>query len=275
MPNSSDETNRHLATNRSLWDGWAEINSKAPSYRVEEFRRGASALKPIELEEVGDVRGKSLLHLQCHFGLDTLSWARLGATVTGVDFSGRAIETAKALAIECGLEAQFIQCDLFDLPNHLDQRFDIVITSYGVLCWLPDLAPWGKLVAHYLKPGGRFHIVEFHPMANAFDAHGDSGAVELMHPYFRQDRPLCFHEHGSYADPAADFHHDSYEWPHSISDILNSLIAAGLRIEHFNEFPYSITSCFAGMTETAPRQWRLAEHDGRLPLMFSLKAVKM
>ena len=274
MPNSNDDENRHLETNRSLWDGWAEINFKAPSYHVDEFRQGVSALKPIELAEVGDVKGKSLLHLQCHFGLDTLSWARLGAKVTGVDFSGRAIEQARSLARECQLKAEFIHCELLDLPDHLDSRFDIVFTSYGVLCWLPELENWAKLIAHFLKPGGRFHIVEFHPMANAFDAHGDSQTIELMHPYFRQDRALCFHEHGSYADPEADFHHDSYEWPHSLSDIINSLIDAGLRIEHFNEFPYSITPCFAGMTETAPREWRLAEHDGRLPLMFSLKAVK-
>lgn len=274
MPNPSDDTKRHLEVNRSLWDGWAEINFKAPSYRVEEFRRGASVLKPIELAEVGDVRKQSLLHLQCHFGLDSLSWTRLGARVTGVDFSARAIETAKALATECNLDARFIHSDLFDLPHHLDECFDIVFTSYGVLCWLPDLAPWGKLIAHFLKPGGRFHIVEFHPMANAFDAHGDSQTVELKHPYFRQDRPLCFAEHGSYADPSADFHHDSYEWPHSISEILNSLINAGLRIEHFNEFPYSITSCFAGMVQISDREWRLTEQHGRLPLMFSLKATK-
>ena len=262
-------------TNRSLWDGWAEINSRAASYRTDEFRAGKNKLHAIELEEVGDVRGKSLLHLQCHFGLDTLSWARLGATATGVDFSPKGIAIAEGLSKELNIPAEFICCDLYALPEHLDRQFDIVFTSYGVLCWLPDLAKWGQLIARYLKPGGRFHIVEFHPFLFTFDPPNSNGRMEPILSYFPTQQPQLWKEVGSYADRSADFRHDSYEWPHSIAEILNSLIGAGLRIEHFHEFPYSIDEILPGvMHEESGGRWRLIAHSGSVPLMFSLKAAK-
>ncbi len=267
--------NEYKRVNKSLWDGWTEINYRAPSYRTEEFKAGLSKLHPIELAEVGDVRGKTLLHLQCHFGLDTLSWARAGATVTGVDFSPKGIERAEALSRELDIPARFFCCDIYDLPDHLAEQFDVVFTSYGVLCWLPDIPRWGQIVARYLKPGGRFHIVEFHPMTNPFDPNNREGTMELALPYFHRVQPLRWVEKGSYADPDADFVHESYEWPYSIADVINSLIAAGLRIEYFNEFPDSISECFPGrMREDADGMWRLIEHPDSLPLMFSIKAVK-
>jgi len=265
----------HLETNRSLWNGWAEINYRAASYRTDEFRAGANKLHAIELEEVGDVRGNSLLHLQCHFGLDTLSWARLGAQVTGVDFSPKGIEIAKGLSSELNIPSDFICCDLYDLPNHLDKQFDIVFTSYGVLCWLPDLDTWGRLIARYLKPGGRFHLVEFHPFSYAFEPSRSGNQLIPILPYFAQPEPQLWEEQGSYADRTADFHHDSYAWPHSIADILNSLIRAGLRIEHFHEFPYCVDDFLPGfMHEGTDGWWRLNENAETLPLMFSLKVVK-
>lgn len=262
-------------TNRSLWDGWAEINSRAASYRTDDFRKGKNKLHAIELEEVGDVHGKTLLHLQCHFGLDTLSWARLGAEVTGVDFSPKGIAIAKSLSKELNISGEFICCDLYSLPEHLDRQFDIVFTSYGVLCWLPDLTGWGQLIARYLKPGGRFHIVEFHPIVFAFDPPRSGGRMEPVLSYFPTKEPQLWKEEGSYADRGADFRHDSYEWPHSVAEILNSLIAAGLRIEHFHEFPYSIDETLPGvMHEDSDGRWILNDHPDSVPLMFSLKAVK-
>lgn len=262
-------------TNRSLWDSWAEINSRAASYRTDEFRAGANKLHTIELEEVGDVRGKSLLHLQCHFGLDTLSWARLGAQVTGLDFSPKGIEIARGLSHELNIPADFICCDLYDLPSHLDKQFDIVFTSYGVLCWLPDLGAWARLIARYLKPGGRFHIAEFHPLVYAFDPERSEQRLEPILSYFSTETPQLWVEQGSYADRAADFRHDSYVWPHSVSEILNCLIGARLRVEHFNEFPYCVDNVLPGvMHEGTDGWWRLKENPESLPLLFSLKAVK-
>jgi SAM-dependent methyltransferase len=265
----------YVKTNQSLWDGWAEINFRAASYRTEEFRAGAIKLHAIEREEVGDVTGRTLLHLQCHFGLDTLSWARLGANVTGVDFSERGIAIARQLAEELHIPAEFICCDIYDLPRHLDARFDIVFTSWGVLGWLPDLAAWAQLVARYLKPAGRFHLVEFHPALNAFDPPRSEGRMVPILPYFPGPEPQRWEETGSYADRDADFRHDSYNWPHSIAEILNSLIRAGLRLEHFNEFPYCAAELIPGaMREAEDGWWHLNDHPGSLPLAFSLKAVK-
>src|SRR5512139_2419139 len=155
--------NEYQQANLALWNEWAEINVKSREYDVAGFLAGKSSLKSIELEELGEVAGKTLLHLQCHFGLDTLSWARRGAAVTGVDFSDKAVGLAQALAREAGLEARFICSDLYALPEVLSGQFDIVYTSYGVLCWLRDLEQWAELIAHFLKPGGVFYIADFHP----------------------------------------------------------------------------------------------------------------
>lgn len=267
---------RYRETNRSLWDGWAEINSRAASYRTEEFRAGRNKLHPIELEEVGEVSGKTLLHLQCHFGLDTLSWARLGATVTGVDFSPKGIAIAEGLGKELNIPAEFICCDLYALPEHLDRQFDIVFTSYGVLCWLPDLPQWGQLVARYLKPGGRFHIVEFHPFLYTFDPARSNGRMEPILPYFPTKEPQLWKEEGSYADRSADFRHDSYEWPHSLAEVINSLIRAGLRIDHFHEFAHCIDELLPGvMHEESDGRWVLSNHPDSVPLMFSIAATNL
>lgn len=266
---------RYRETNRELWDGWAEINHRAPSYRTAEFKAGASKLHPIELEEVGDVRGKSLLHLQCHFGLDTLSWARRGAIVTGVDFSPKGIGIARSLSQELGIPAEFICCDLYALPDHLDRQFDIVYTSYGVLCWLHDLEAWANLIVRYLKPGGRFHIVEFHPFLYAFEPEKTEQRLQPILSYFPIEEPQRWEERGSYADRGADFRHDSYIWPHSIAEILNSLITAGLRIDQFNEFAYCVDDFLPGLMQQGPDGWwRLNHHPDSMPLMFSLKATK-
>jgi SAM-dependent methyltransferase len=266
---------RYTETNRKLWDGWAEINHRAPSYRTAEFRVGGTKLHSIELDEVGVVRGKSLLHLQCHFGLDTLSWARLGATVTGVDFSRKGIEIAQGLSRELDIPAEFICCDLYDLSNHLDRQFDIVFTSYGALCWLPDLTKWAALIARHLNSGGSFHIVEFHPILYVFDPPQTNQRLEPILNYFPGQEPQLWHEEGSYADRSADFRHDSYIWQHSLAEIVNSLIHAGLRIEHVREFPYCVDEFLPGlMHEGADGWWRLSDHGDALPLMFSLKATK-
>src|SRR5690349_4103733 len=158
-----------FASNERLWDAWTKVHAEGEFYDVAGFREGGVRIRPYEIEALGDVTGKSLLHLQCHFGLDTLSWARLGATVTGVDFSEDAIAYARTLAAELDIPATFVCSDIYHLPEALDGQFDIVFTSYGVLSYLGDLGAWGQVIAHFLKPGGTFYIVEFHPFAESFE----------------------------------------------------------------------------------------------------------
>jgi SAM-dependent methyltransferase len=219
---------------------------------------------------VGDVAGKSLLHLQCHFGMDTLSWARLGAQVVGADFSDEAITFARALASEVNLPAAFVCSNVYDLPAALEGQFDIVYTSYGVLLWLPELDPWAAVVAHFLKPGGFFYIAEYHPLISMI---GDDGHT-FEYPYFHTPDPIKLRSTGSYAAPnAPGFSHTEYNWSHSLADVVNALIRAGLRLEFLHEFPYRPSSVYTpeklepGMTP--PGDWKV-----ELPHVFSLRAVR-
>lgn len=263
-----------MAANRRHWDEIVPIHAESDFYDVASFKAGESKLKPVELGELGDVRGKSLLHLQCHFGLDTLSLAREGAIVTGVDFSERAIETARALAEETSIEARFLVSDIYALPKALEGEFDIVFTSYGVLCWLPDIPRWAQVAAGFVKPGGTFYIVEFHPFASVFDDAQDVTGLHVRYPYFPSDEPLRFEVDGTYAASAKLERRVTYEWPHPISEVVSALIDAGLRIEFFHEFPFS-TYQFLPFTEVAAdKTVRLTKHDGCLPLLFSIKATR-
>ena len=267
--------NEHTAANRRHWDEVAALHAASEFYDLAGFKAGESKLKPVERDELGDVRGKSLLHLQCHFGLDTLSWAREGALVTGVDFSEPAIETAQALAAACGIKARFVLSDVYALPEQLGGHFDIVYTSYGVLFWLPDVRPWAQVVAHFLKPGGTFYIVEFHPFAGIFDHEPEQTDLRVRYPYFRTEEPLRFEEDGTYADRDAKIvHRLTYSWLHPLGDIVTALIDAGLRIEFLHEFPFMTEQMLPCMEATADGAWRLTKHDGSVPLLYSIKATK-
>jgi len=246
----------HFAANRELWDAWTRIHENSPMYDLESFRRGRCSLQPREVEEVGDVAGKRLLHLQCHFGQDTLSWARRGAVVTGVDFSPRAIDLARTLADDLALPATFVCAKVDDLADHLDGRFDVVFTSSGVLAWLPDLEAWARTIAHFLAPGGFFYIHEFHPAAFACDyAEGVTEPV-IRHPYFRTTEPLRFEESGSYGGPEPGVIRVSYEWPHSLGEVVGALLAVGLRLESLREHPDSIFPHLPFLTQGEDGLWR-------------------
>lgn len=261
----------YVEVNKSLWNAWAAINHKSAFYDVESFKAGASSLTPLEIGEVGDVEGKSLLHLQCHFGMDTLSWARRGARVTGVDFSEEAIELARSLSRETHIEADFICSDIYKLPQALGGNFDIVFTSYGVLGWLADLDGWAEIIARYLKPGGMFYIVEFHPVLLILDEETGSS---FKYPYFPSAEPLLVIEKGSYADQQVDFTADSYQWIYTLSSVINALISAGLSIEFVREFPYSAYSIFPFMQEESEKRWVIRDRPDTLPMMFSIRAIR-
>jgi len=264
-----DDMKKYIDTNRSLWDGWTKINKNSALYDLESFKAGKNRLKSIELEELTDVAGKTMLHLQCHFGMDTMSWARMGAKVTGIDFSPEAISLAKSLSKELDVPARFIETELYDLPEVLDEKFDIVFTSYGVKAWIRDTPKWARLIARYLKPGGTFYMVEFHPMLGMFDDDGE----KLEYPYFHSPEPIKFSDSGNYADPENDFKHDSYEWFHSLGEIVTALIDAGLKIEYLHEFPYSPTNCCTFFTEDKPGRYVIKNFPGLVPIVFSIKAT--
>ena len=264
-----------VKANLGLWNEWTEIHETSAFYDLEGFRAGKSSLHSIELDELGDVAGKRLLHLQCHFGLDTLSWARLGATVTGVDFSERAIALARSLSAELALPATFVQSTVDDLQSNLTGAFDIVFTSYGAIEWLADLQRWAQTIAHFLAPGGTFSIVELHPLARTLDDLDTHPELRVVGPYFPASRPRRLRIHGSYAAPDAHVKNDlAYGWTHSFAEILNALIGAGLRLEYLHEFPCSVVP-FSRSMERAPDGWYYLP-DGRrdVPFLFSLKATK-
>ncbi len=262
--------------NRNLWNTWTPIHERSRHYAVDAFRAGGLSLQPAERELLGDVSGKSLLHLQCHFGMDTLSWARLGAKVTGVDISDAAIQAACKLATEVGLPARFIRCDIYDLPRHLDEQFDIVYTSYGVLAWLSDLAAWASLIARCLRPGGRFYLLEGHPFLGVFSASDGARSFadfRVAASYFAKG-PHRQENSRSYAMVPEDPAHEKvecYEWTYTISDIVNAVAGAGLRIERmveYSEHPYQQYLLPMDNTE------RFAGRQDLLPVVMALVASR-
>ena len=272
-------TKDYIEKNRNLWDNWARLHVDSKFYDMETFRKTRNSLKPVELEELGDVAGKTMLHLQCHFGQDSLSWAAKGAEVVGVDLSQEAVDTGNRLAAEMGLKARFVCSNVLDLMTHHQGAYDVVFTSYGVLHWLPDLARWAQVVAHFLEPGGIFYMVEFHPFARMLADDGTS----LAYPYFYQETPDRFVETGSYAAPESEYTAECFEWPHTLGDVISSLCQAGLRIEFMHEFPFSSYNCFPFMEEgSRPDQARLSKDAPILkdnkalafPLMYSIRAHK-
>jgi SAM-dependent methyltransferase len=264
-------------SNLELWNNWAQLHVSSGTYDVESIKAGKNSLRSIELEELGDVQGKSLLHLQCHFGKDTMSWARLGATVTGIDFSDKAIEIARELSAELNIPATFIQSDIYALPAILSGQFDIVFTSYGAICWLNDLDEWARIAASYLKPGGVFYIAEFHPFLMVFDDSEGSPNLKIAYPYGSSE-PLRFESQGSYAAPDAGYQGVEYSWNHTMADIINGLVKAGLHIEFLREHHLSVDGgSFKNALESTGDGWfQLKDPIERaaIPLMFSIRAHK-
>jgi len=268
---------KYFKANQKMWDEFAKKHFEIENefYNVKDFLKGKTSLKHYELEEMGNVEGKKLLHLQCHFGLDTLSWARMGALVTGVDFSGEAIRLAKKLARKANLTGNFIQTNLYDLPNILSEKFDIVYTSIGVLCWLNELKKWAEIIAYFLKSGGFFYIAEQHPTSMMFD-NDHQEELQLKYNYFHRSEPMESIVEGSYASDGPHMTpHKEYEWEHNLSDIINSLIQAGLKIEFFNEYPFSSYKVYVFTEKDSNGYYRLKNQKVEIPLLFTLKASKL
>lgn len=253
----------YIAINKKAWDKRTQTHLDSQFYDVKSFVSGLSSLNPIEIAEVGDVKGKSLLHLQCHFGQDTLSWARLGAQVTGVDLSFEAIESAKRLASEISIEAKFINDDIYSFGENNATTFDIVFTSYGVLCWLADLNLWAKTVADSLKAGGQFNLVEFHSFSDLLDGYS----------YFPSQDPDVEKE-GTYTENCSGEESTVVTWPHSMSEVIMALINAGICIESVNEFPYSPYKLNPEAEYVEGKGYQVMYKGKQVPLIYSIKGRK-
>ena len=259
--------------NRLNWNDRTAIHAKSKFYDVDSFLSEGTPRFGLDQEELGDVAGCTMLHLQCHFGLDSLNWARLGALVTGVDFSEHAIALARKLNDQLGLNARFLCSDIYHAKEVLQgETFDIVYTSYGVLCWLPDLTEWAELIRSSLKPGGTFYMAEFHPVAYIYEA--VDGHLKMCNPYF-DHRARRYVSASTYTGDEEPLEHPvTYQWQHTLSEIVSSLAGAGLKLEFLHEFPFTMYNMFPGlMIQDEQGRWRMKE-NGHLPLLFSVKARK-
>jgi SAM-dependent methyltransferase len=264
------DTGDYLQANRAIWDAWTARDLTSDHHRaVEIMRAGGSTLRSIERDELGEVAGKTLLHLQCNMGADTLSWARLGATVTGVDFSHEAISVAHHLADDVGPPAHFITSDIYHLPDALDERFDLVVSTYGTIGFLPDLARWAEVVARYVADGGRFLLVDMHPLSlilhQASQANSD---LVVAQSYFTGGAPDEERVHvAAGASPL-------YTWRHSLGDVVTALAQAGLRIAALREYPYTFWRQFPALRQDGDGWWRWPDNARQVPLLYSLLAVR-
>ncbi|QNE76460.1 methyltransferase domain-containing protein [Streptomyces finlayi] len=263
-------------TNRARWDERVAIHEASDYYDLDAFLAGKDALRDFELAEVGDVTGKSLLHLQCHLGLDTLSWARHGASpVVGLDFSEPAVETARRLARSLGLgpeRAAFVAADVYDAAEAVpDSSYDIVYTGVGALNWLPDIRRWAETAASLVAPGGFLYLAEFHPLTDALD---DETGSRVTYDYFSHEAWVD-ETPGTYTDlDAPTIHNRSVEWQHPVGEVVSALASAGLRIELLHEHDVSLVARFGTLKPQGDGYYRFPADQPRIPLMYSVKASR-
>ncbi|EGV44093.1 class I SAM-dependent methyltransferase [Bizionia argentinensis JUB59] len=265
-----DLEKNYFATNKATWNTKVKVHAESNMYNMLAFKKGESSLMPYELEALGIVSGKSLLHLQCHFGQDTLSWSRLGAKCVGVDLSDEGIKLAQELNRELGLDAEFICCNVLDTSEHIKGQFDIVFTSYGVIGWLPDLKPWGEMIAERLKKGGTFFMAEFHPIVWMFDY---LKGKPIMKYGYMQDEPIYEEYEGTYANQESTMVSKEYGWNHGLSEVINALTEAGLHIEYLHEHNESPYNVLPDLIPTENGMFKTV--DNLYPLIFTLKATKL
>ena len=263
-----DEDWREL--NRAYWDERVPIHTDGTFYDVPGLLAGGSSLRPFELDELRPVAGQTLVHPQCHFGLDTLSWAREGANVTGLDFSAPAIAAARDIADQGGIEAEFIQTDVYAASEAVEgRRFDVVYTGLGAINWLPDIEGWAKTMASLLAPGGRFYLAEFHPLTEIF---GDDD-LTVEHSYLGRG-PTLYDEPGTYADlSAATIRNQSVDWVHGLGDVVSALAGEGLALEFLHEHGYTLFPRWPFLEPGDGGIYRLPADRPALPLMYSLRAT--
>lgn len=262
------EDKDYLQINKNSWNNRTSVHLSSEFYDVKSFLDGKSSLNSIELQLLEDIKDKSILHLQCHFGQDTISLSRLGAKSVGIDLSDKAIEAARNLAEKDNSDARFICADVYDLPDHLDEKFDIVFTSYGTIGWLPDLDKWAKIISHFLKHKGKFVIVEFHPLVWMFD--DDFQRIEYR--YFKSEAIET--TESSYTENA-DEKDEFISWNHGLGEVINSLVSNGLQVDSFDEYDYSPYNCFNQTEEFEPGKFRIKHLENKIPMVYSIAATKL
>ncbi|MEO6126313.1 MAG: class I SAM-dependent methyltransferase [Ilumatobacteraceae bacterium] len=266
--------------NRANWESRVEHHVKSVDYGLQRFidePNRISSVVEFDRNRLGDISGKEVVHLQCHIGTDTLSLARLGAHVTGLDFSPKALAAARELAVACGHPIHYIESELYDAPAALGlNRFDVVYTGIGALCWLPDISRWAEVIASILKPNGRLFIREGHPMLWALDNPRPDGLIVVQYPYFETAVGTTFVENDTYVDHVGELSApETIEFNHGLGEIFTALMRAGFEITAFEEHdsvPWRALGAL--MVEDEHGEFRLREHPERLAASYTLQAIK-
>ncbi len=279
MPEGSRQHRDHLAVNRANWDERAPAHAASPGYAVERFLADPTFLSDVvrfDLPRLGDVRGLRGVHLQCHIGTDTVSLARLGAHMTGLDFSPTALAQARSLAAGAGVDVEFVEAELHQAPEVLGQGgFDLVFTGVGALCWLPSIRDWAAVVAALLRPAGRLFLREGHPVLWTL-ADREDDLLVLEHAYFEREEPEIWDEPGTYVETETAFAHTiTHEWNHGLGEIVTALLAVGMELTMLTEHDSVPWEALPGqMEEAGPGEWRLRDRPWRLPHTYTLQATK-
>ena len=263
-----DNREKYFEANRELWNETTPVHFSSEMYNMDEFLAGKSSLQEIEMCLLENLEGKELLHMQCHFGQDTLSLARTGANVTGVDLSDESIQTARSLAAKLGMAANFVRSNVLEMDKVLDQTFDVIYTSYGTIGWLPELSTWARLMSTHLRPGGTFYIIDFHPVLWMFDL----DFTKFQYSYFNRgviEETVT----GTYTDRKADIGGKEYGWNHSLSTLIGSLLNNGLGLELIKEYDYSPYDCFNN-TVQVEKGYQIKGLEGMVPMVYAIKMKK-
>ena len=269
----------YASTNRANWDDRVPIHlSSTQAYNVDAFVTDAAMISrtvQFDSERLPDLAGQRIIHLMCHLGLDTLSFARLGADATGLDFSGESVAVGRDAASRAGLDVEFVQSDVYAARGAVEGDFDIVYMSYGVLNWLPDMKRLGGVVRSLLKQGGLFHLTEHHPMAMAMDIPSDRDNLTVGYPYFDSGEPEISDNETSYISGEGKIAHPTtYQWQHSLSDVVSGLIDSNLRLITLREFPFGTFPSGHPLSQRPDGYWHYAERPEFAPLMFTVQAVR-
>jgi len=254
----------YFNANKAQWDQRVEGHLESKMYDMQGFLRGKSSLRHPEQEYLKEIKGKSLLHLQCHFGQDSLSMQRLGAQVTGLDISSEAIKKARELNSQLSLDAKFVECNVTEAHLHIHEQFDYVFTSYGTIVWIPSLEQWAKNIFNFLKPNGTFLMVDFHPAMYMLDDNFD----QLAYPYFTQEKPFKDVVEESYTENKVKINGEQYFWNHPTSAVMSSLLENNMELKVFKELPYSCYNCFPNMEKIADQKYQFTKHKGNIPYTF-------
>lgn len=258
------DDNKWVEINKALWNKKTDLHIQSEFYDQSSFIEGRNSLHAIELDILGNIDGLNVLHLQCHFGQDTMSLSRMGANATGVDLSDVSIANAQSIAADLGLSTQFICCNVYDIDQHLTDQYDIIFASYGTIGWLPDMHRYFSLVKQFLKSGGRFILVEFHPFMWIWDEHFS----HIEYSYFNRE-PIITETESSYTDKSEHETHKEVGWNHDFGELFQAIKTSELQVSDFNEYDFSPYECFNNMVEI-DGGFQLKGWEGKIPMLYSL-----